>query len=349
MRSNATDTRPFVPPRRVFLLGFVALGATILWATSPADDGGGTPAVGDGPREGRWEPPNESPGRGMPATPGPLSTRALTTSAEGSRPASEMRAERDGAVLIRVPEGAHTLGDRGGRYDERPEVEVRLSAFLIDRDEVSNAQYARFVEESGYRPRGPWRRGFEPGQGSLPVRFVTWHDAYAYAEWAGRRLPTEAEWEAAARRSTRSGAHPVIGRGVDEGPLPVGSPGGARDQIRHMTGNVREWTADWYDRYRNQTLLRQEDRQEDRQGGRQGGTVLDPRGPEDGAPAEARFVEADAVAGNERATRRVVRGASWVALGPDAARPSARGAHNPAHFYDDVGFRCARGAEGAGR
>ena len=104
-----------------------------------------------------------------------------------------------------------------------------------------------------------------------------------------------------------------------------------------MAGNVREWTADWYDRYRNVSLAAA------------GELAHDPTGPEDGARPEARFVDSDAVAGNERSTRRVVRGASWVARGPDAARPSARGAHHPGHFFDDVGFRCARGDDGAAR
>ncbi len=277
----------------------------------------------------RWEPPAEAAGRGITPLPAPSATRALAVSTEGAHADPEIRAERDGAVLVRVPEGSYTLGDVAGRYDERPAVRVHLSAFLIDRDEVDNARFARFVEQTGYRAEGPWRRGFGSGEERLPVRFVTWNDATAYARWAGRRLPTEAEWEAAAR-ATSGEARPVIGRAFDEGPRPVDEGVVARAQTRHMSGNVREWTADWYDRYRNASLAAA------------GELVHDPTGPVDGAPAEPRFVESDSVAGNERSTRRVVRGASWVALGPDAARPSARGAHNPDHFFDDVGFRCAR-------
>lgn len=326
MTAGAPERRPWRPkPSHLFLGGYVVLIVSIMYLALAGGDGS-EPIVRE---EARWEPPVDAPGRGLPPAPSPFATRALVVSVEGSGPIPETRAGRDGADLVPVPAGVYTLGDAGGRYDERPEVRVRLSAFFIDRTEVDNARFERFVERSGYRPRGPWRRGYPAGGGRLPVRFVTWHDAAAYARWAGRRLPTEAEWEVAARAGAASS---IIGRHRDAGPVPVDAREPGDLGALHLRGNVREWTADWYDRYRNRALSRDP-------------TPVDPHGPDDGAPPEARFVESDAVAGNERSTRRVVRGASWVALGADAARPSARGAHNPEQFFDDVGFRCARSGE----
>lgn len=246
----------------------------------------------------------------------------------------------DGAELVLVPGGSYGLGDADGRFDEQPPVTVTLSAFLIDRAEVTNAQFAAFVAASGHRPEGPWTRGLPPGGETLPVRFVTWHDAAAYAAWAGRRLPTEAEWEAAA------GPHrypwgddwlpgrAVVGGEPSGGPEPAGraldaSPHGALN----LAGNVREWVADWYDRFAWRALW-------------MAGDVRDPSGPADDAPPEARFVVTQTVAGNERSTRKVVRGAGWAARHPDDARGARRGAENPRRFYDDVGFRCAVSLEG---
>ncbi len=234
------------------------------------------------------------------------------------------------APTVAIPGGEYSLGDPAGRYDEQPVVTVRLSAFALDRAEVSVARFAAFVDATDYEPRGPWRRA--AADPSHPVRLVTWHDADAFCRWAGGRLPTEAEWEAAA-----GGLHQpdraVIDRGPDAGPVPATSadeqtPSG----LLHMTGNVREWVADYYDRYRYEQY--------------RDAVVLDPTGPAPGTPPEPRFVTAGASAGNERSTRRVVRGGSWASRSADASRPSRRDALNPAAWYEDVGFRCAWDATG---
>ena len=231
----------------------------------------------------------------------------------------------DVAPLVAMPGGDVRLGDPAGRYDEQPPVVVRVSPFWLEATEVSHRRFARFVVASGYRVRGPWRRG----AADQPVRLVTWHDAAAYCGWAGRRLPTEAEWESAAQQ-VQDRAEAVIGRRVQDGPAPAASAGDRTPSgAVHLLGNVREWVGDWYDRYRWADYAARPER------------AQDPVGPEDGAPPEPRFVAADAVAGNERSTRRVVRGASWVAVGRDVLRPSRRDALAPNRWYEDVGFRCA--------
>ena len=86
--------------------------------------------------------------------------------------------------------------------DEMPIHAVTLDSFYIDTCEVTNAQYLRFVEAAKYIAQGEWEKYATKGREKHPVINVTWNDAAAYAEWAGKRLPTEAEWEYAARGGT---------------------------------------------------------------------------------------------------------------------------------------------------
>ncbi len=230
-----------------------------------------------------------------------------------------------GPDVVLVPAGRYPMGDPAGRYDERPRVEVQLSAFAIDRAEVSAARFSAFVTETGFEADGPWRSLDAPSD--HPVRLVTWHDADAYCRWAGGRLPTEAEWEAATEGLFQPRAA-VILRPHRQGPEPVDHAGEQTSAgVLNLTGNVREWVADYYDRYRY-TLYDE-------------AAPVDPTGPAAGLGPEPRFMEAGLAATNERSTRRVVRGASWAARWDDAARPTRRDAHNPARWFEDVGFRCA--------
>jgi formylglycine-generating enzyme required for sulfatase activity len=151
-----------------------------------------------------------------------------------------------------VLEGLHNPGDAG------PQHTVALPPFYIDKTEVTNAQYKRYCDATGYPVPPHWKDGsYAEGQGLVPVTWVNWWEAQAYAAWKGKRLPTEAEWEKAARGtdgraypwgSQRGTEHLVWGA---ESPRPVGSkPGGASPcGALDMAGNVFEWTGDWYDAY----------------------------------------------------------------------------------------------------
>jgi formylglycine-generating enzyme required for sulfatase activity len=162
--------------------------------------------------------------------------------------------------MVFVPAGEFIMGSLDGDADEAPPRRVFLPAFYIDRFEVTHAQYAKFIAATGRKSPVDWVNGqFSPKLSNHPVVNVTFDDAEAYAKWAGKRLPTEAEWEKAARGvdgrlfpwgngTTNRSAWGEWGK---ERTWPVGSftndvsPCGAMD----MAGNVWEWTASWYDAY----------------------------------------------------------------------------------------------------
>jgi formylglycine-generating enzyme required for sulfatase activity len=182
-----------------------------------------------------------------PATPPPSAGDTWT------RPA-------DGAVMVYVPAGEFLMGSgddyRYARPDERPQHTVYLDAFWIDRTEVTNAQYRKCVEAGACEEARCWDLdGYDVPD--LPVVCVHWDAAQAYAAWAGGRLPTEAEWEKAARGTDGrlypwGDSEPDCDKanylGCADGPLPVGShPEGASPYgVLEMAGNVWEWVADWY-------------------------------------------------------------------------------------------------------
>jgi formylglycine-generating enzyme required for sulfatase activity len=247
--------------------------------------------------------------------------------------------------------------------DERPQRRVRLHAFAIDRYEVTNAQYRRFLADVQARGDAAWAHSDQPAgkdhtprywkdfnpllkdpaysrlaqfdattftADDKPVVGVDWFDAWAYAHWAGKRLPTEAEWECAARGTDarrwpwgndwqwgrcnivgeKAGAD-VRAKGTEKDgyiyPAPVGSFPGGRSPwgCDDMAGNVAEWVADWYaaDAYAT-------------------GPAEDPTGP-------------------ATRTERVVRGGSSQNL-PSQTRCAVRAHREPEFRTFTLGFRCAK-------
>lgn len=174
---------------------------------------------------------------------------------------------KDGMVMVYVPEGDFSMGSDGGRLDESPVHTVYLDAFWIDRTEVTNYMYALCYSDGVcQQPLDIVSYHFgDPGYDNYPVTYVDWNMAWGYCRWAGKRLPTEAEWEKAAR-GTDGRTYPwgdsfptcllgsFVSLGYDTtacvrdispvGGFPDGaSPYGALD----MAGNVWEWVNDWYD------------------------------------------------------------------------------------------------------
>lgn len=218
---------------------------------------------------------------------------------------------KDGADMVFVPAGEFLMGNQEGKGSEgeRPQRQVTLDDFHIYKFEVTVAQYRKFcaATQRAMPPEPTWK-----WQDAHPIVNVTWFDASAYAAWAGAALPTEAQWEKAARGTdgrtfvwgnnfTKSTCHTSDGKTVAVGLFPNGaSPYGAMD----MAGNVWEWCADWYDPdyYADAPLH-------------------NPPGPATG-------------------TVRVLRGGSWGFNVSDFFRVTYRNRCLPECKYGDYGFRC---------
>jgi len=152
------------------------------------------------------------------------------------------------------------FGLRKERYyeDEMPKRKVKSPGYYIDRYELTNSKYKEYMEATGTKAPPNWENGQIPrGKEEHPVTYVTWFEARDYCKWAGKRLPTEQEWERAARgdngnkypwgndydeakANLNSGEVKRVGSYVDDK-----SPHGVYD----MAGNVMEWVNDWYDAY----------------------------------------------------------------------------------------------------
>ncbi len=231
-------------------------------------------------------------------------------------------------------DGLHALQWFG---DETPRHEVAIAPFYLDIREVTNGMFQAFVETTGYEAEGDWRAYAGEGREAHPVVNVTWHDANAYAQWAGKRLPTEAEWEYAARGGSSFRWFPwgdrpdpalanwrhegesfldglgrlVFGRKIRTTPAGVFPPNGFG--LHDMVGNAAEWCADTYGVY-------------------------------PGFALEERLGEEQGPDGENETPRRVVRGGSWDAPNPVFVRITARNAFPETHASSRIGFRCARDA-----
>lgn len=220
----------------IVIVAAVVLGYWLLFARGHAARPAAPPVVADQPRT-TPEPPATPTKPTAPVTP------------EG---------------MLAVAAGSYVIGRDGADPLEQPQHKTDLPAFFIDRTEVTNAAYKKFVDATGHKPPSNWSgAGYADRKDNFPVTGVTWQDAADYAGWAGKRLPSEAEWEAAARgpdgriypwgNEWRAGLANVGSKpdditaeqypsGIKEvGQYPqAASPAGAVDMI----GNAWEWVAD---------------------------------------------------------------------------------------------------------
>jgi formylglycine-generating enzyme required for sulfatase activity len=244
----------------------------------------------------------------------------------------QIKVDPEYETMVPVSEGEFVMGNNEGNSTEKPERKVYLERYWIDKYEQTFVQYFAFVNATGHRkPRLAGYLGVESKDlprlmnPFSPVVGVSWEDAAAYCRWKGKRLPTEAEWEKAAKGTTQrkwpwgnqeKAEYANLKGEADNAryTAPAGafrqdkSPYGAFD----MAGNVMEWVADWY--------------QEDYY------TVMptrNPVGPEKGVQT-AHFDE-----------QRVIRGASWNDS-LERAQTTVRFKMNPNYRDVTIGFRCAK-------
>jgi len=224
----------------------------------------------------------------------------------------------DLGFMARVPEGWFVMGSDTGKPFEKPRHRVYLDEYYIDLYEVTNHQYREYVRASGAAPPPHWKDGtYAEGRFLHPVVNVTWEDARAYASWAGKRLPTEAEWEKACRGP--EGTKYAYGdefdasctNSCDSGicdmvPVDHFQAGLSFYGCYNMTGNVWEWVSDWF----SATYYKDGQR--------------NPKGPPAGS-------------------MRVGKGGSWT-TDADSCRGSFRCRSLPGSRWGYAGFRCARSA-----
>jgi serine/threonine protein kinase/formylglycine-generating enzyme required for sulfatase activity len=231
--------------------------------------------------------------------------------------------------MIYVLGGVLRVGrDSGGEENERPAHVATINPFFLDRAEITNEQYQKFIDSAGYNAPPSWQGNrFPEGSGQLPVTDVTWEDATAFAKWAGKRLPTEEEWEFAARGPEgriypwgnewiEGAANVAATEGEKKQVSPVGQfPSGASPfGILDLSGNVWEWTSSEYKEY-------------------PGGKISLPAG---------------------FSNLKVIRGGSYESTPKYATATLRRGwpgsrndwPRNTTADYSQTGFRCAQDAKG---
>jgi len=261
------------------------------------------------------------------AEPQPSKGGKAMLSAESSR-------GRDGAPMVFIASGPFTMGSNDGPPNERPEHTVTLHPYYIDMYEVTLSLYRKFLETEKHESPPTWDDEAATTVGDRPAIGMRWESAVAYCQWAGKRLPTEAEWEKAARgtdgrRYPWGDMQPFVdianynrGMWVSEAITLVAVTSGLEGMsvrhglkeggkspfgVSHMAGNAAEWVADWYARdYYLKSLGK------------------DPSGPATGE-------------------KRVLRGGSWADV-PSALRVTARFSAEPGFEDRTMGFRCAMNA-----
>jgi formylglycine-generating enzyme required for sulfatase activity len=226
--------------------------------------------------------------------------------------------------MVLIPHGEFTMGSN--EHSDEPKHQVVLDAYYIDKYETSNARYKEFMRTTGHPAPAYWDdpRLNKPEQ---PVVGVSWTDAAAFCKWDGKRLPTEAEWERAAKGPSGDNHYPWghtldpskanygqnVGRTTPVDSYPEGVSGFG---VYNMAGNVFEWVQDWYTpNYYKESV------------------ALNPQGPEKGY----NFANQGPV--------RVLRGGSWLAPGT-SLHTSHRFWNQPENnsYGVGLGFRCAKSA-----
>ena len=263
--------------------------------------------------------------------------------AEGKKLAAERIKLPAYDEMVRIPAGLFTMGsdkktDKNAYLVEMPQRSVYLDAYDIDKYEVTTVQYLKFVLATNRPPQVDWKfdgGNFQDTMVAHPIMHVTWYEADEYCKWAGKRLPTEAEWEKAARGEADTRIYPWgnemaglsranYGRTGLSGPVrdrperlllypPIisvfkydnaASPYG----VFQMAGNVAEWVADWYDKDYYKTA-----------------PDKNPKGPDKGS-------------------QKAFRGGGWIDSTP-SVRVSQRNGTDPKTSMNWMGVRCARDAK----
>jgi len=246
-----------------------------------------------------------------------LQVRGFAAELLGGEPVPGQRIqEKDGTVLVYVPGGEFTLGADDITDEEKPIHRVRLTPFWISKYPVTNDQYRRYLDENPNQQEPEYWNHRQFNQPQQPVVGVSWEEAVAYCRWAGLELPSEAQWEAAARGQDQRrypwgneepNASLANFGGTEAKTTPVGSyPGGAGPYgTLDQAGNVWEWCADVWDR----------------------------------RAYEGREGQLDPVATTGEAAVRVLRGGSWAVVARSLAA-AYRFRDLAGNRYRFIGFRC---------
>ncbi len=239
----------------------------------------------------------------------------------------------DGSLMILIPAGEFVMGakddDTDAKANEKPAHKVYLDSYYIYKHEVTYRQFKKFLDSTGYKPLGNWSRGDKPERQDHPVMYITYPDAVEYCKWAKVDLPTEAQWEKAARGSYGR-KYPwgndwdpekcnnieltdkdIMAKMADihnkRGTVPVGSiPGDISPYgVMDMGGNINEWCRDWY-----------------KSGYYKKSPANNPSGPQKG-------------------TEKSTRGGAW-SMGSKRCRATSRWSGSVESDLDDYGFRCVK-------
>ena len=227
--------------------------------------------------------------------------------------------------MVLIPQGEFEMGSNDGDDDEKPVHTVYVDAFYMDKHEVTVGQYKRFIRATGHRALPDSVSEFLPTD-QHPVVSVSWQDAMAYAKWAGKRLPTEAEWEKAARGGLKGQKYPW-GDAIDANKANYGENVGKPMAVKSyapngyglydMGGNVWEWCLDEWDA---------------------GFYASSPRrNPLSGAGSVKWLLDNYTNVNSSR----VLRGGSW-SRNALYVRVASRGYSTPSSTFYLIGFRCVR-------